>query len=190
MSVHTLISFYIIQKSQTYVTWLAIFVLYFPISYTKLIISSSIAWATWSLPIKPRSFILFFVMRVTTLVSVPKPAPSSFKLLAQIISQFLEFNFLSEYEFWGGDFIRYYFPDFLWGYALTSALYIIYPPREQRKNFWVPLCAFFVGFCYEVGQWKKIFLGTGDFADVLIYLYAAFAAYKIHLIYYKRRKKQ
>ena len=103
---------------------------------------------------------------------------------------FPDFISLSEFEFWGGDFVRYYFPDFLWEYALTSALYAIYPPCDRRKNLFVPLCAFFVGFYYEIGQKAKIFLGTGDFIDVLIYLCAAFAAYKIHLIYYKRRKNQ
>ena len=59
---------------------------------------SRILCATCSLLISSRLSSEFFVISVTILVSVPKPAPALFKLLAQIMSQCLLSSFFREFS--------------------------------------------------------------------------------------------
>lgn len=82
-------------------------------------------------------------------------------------------------SFLGDTWLRYYFPDFLWGYALTMGLYILYPPRSGKRSIGPATAAALTGMAYELLQLAGVFSGTGDVLDVLLYLYAAFAAYKI-----------
>lgn len=90
---------------------------------------------------------------------------------------------LATATFWGCDFVRFYFADFLWGYALTLALISVY-----LRGYGVIVAVAAVGWTYEVLQRWGVVSGTGDIADVFLYLLAAIAAYgNIQIL--KRRGK-
>lgn len=94
----------------------------------------------------------------------------------------------SQVYFFGDGFVRFYLTDFLWGYAFASALYAVYPPIGTKKDLVPFLLTATVGVTYEVLQGESVLSGTGDVADGVLYLLAAFAAYKIILSKTKRRK--
>ena len=86
--------------------------------------------------------------------------------------------------------IRYYFPDFLWGYSLCSALLAVYPQSNFRYLCPFPWISFGAGLAFETAQFLRLIPGTGDPVDILLYLSAAFVAYGNITHYAKRRKKQ
>ena len=64
-------------------------------------------------------------------------------------------------------FIRYYLPDGLWAYAFTSCILIIW--SRKLNALWLSILAI-VFILFECGQAIKIFPGTADIRDVLVYL--------------------
>lgn len=104
---------------------------------------------------------------------------------------FLAAGALADVSFIGDTFFRYYAPDFLWGYALTMMLYVVFSPLKQGMlavaPFWI---GFGVGTVYELLQFVSVFPGTGDIWDVFFYLCAALVAYIEIKFYIKRRKKK
>ncbi len=69
-------------------------------------------------------------------------------------------------------FLMYYLPDFLWGFSLSCGLTAIFNPSLKG----IILCsftAFMCGTIWEILQYSHILSGTGDFADILMYLAAS-----------------
>ena len=95
----------------------------------------------------------------------------------------------SNYTFWGSTLIRYYLPDFLWGYSLTAILYSIYPPNRKLFDIVPILLASFTGIFFEGMQTLEVFSGVGDMIDVLFYILATVVAYIIILNFGRRNKK-
>ena len=87
-------------------------------------------------------------------------------------------------DFFASTFLRNYFCDFIWCYALTSSLSLIFP--QKKASFLCPIIAFSVGLLYEISQQWGLFPGTGDCADVFTYLLAATAAH-YRILFYQRR---
>ena len=72
---------------------------------------------------------------------------------------------------YGCSFFRYYFPDFLWGFAFYCGLCVIWQPRTA--GCW--LCAggaFACGLVWEMLQYTGVLRGTGDVQDIIMYLFA------------------
>ena len=78
------------------------------------------------------------------------------------------------------NFLRYYFVDALWAYALTMALTL---PIGER---WAAGAAAGFGLFWEVMQGLNWVSGTADVADVLMYLSASVLAALINT-HFKRR---
>lgn len=70
-----------------------------------------------------------------------------------------------------GDFIRYYLPDYLWGYALCCQAAALFDVLRIKKDGAYILCAA-VGIAWEVLQWSGVVSGTGDCVDCIMYLTA------------------
>ena len=70
------------------------------------------------------------------------------------------------------DFVKFYFPDFLWGFSLCLALYAIYTPSKTGELF-CSLIVFLIGIFWELMQYLNIVSGTGDIYDILMYFLAS-----------------
>ena len=82
------------------------------------------------------------------------------------------------------DFLKYYFPDYLWALSLTSALHMIFSPKKSESWF-CSLTTLLLGCAYELLQFFNLISGTGDFVDVLLYLFGGFT---INAIAIKKEK--
>lgn len=71
------------------------------------------------------------------------------------------------------DFLKYYFPDFLWALALGSGLYAICNPSKE-EGLLCGCSTFFCGCLWELLQYFRIVSGTGDVLDIMMYLFASF----------------
>ncbi|MBQ3075845.1 MAG: hypothetical protein IJC26_07235 [Clostridia bacterium] len=89
-----------------------------------------------------------------------------------------------------GTLLRYYFPDFLWAYSLCCSFMTLYPQKEFRIFCPIPWVTFGTGLAFEAAQFFHLVHGTGDIADTLLYLSAAFAAYGIIIQHQNKEKKQ
>lgn len=65
------------------------------------------------------------------------------------------------------DFIKYYFPDFLWAFSLFCGLNAIFNSHEKTRTN--AIIVLFLGIGWEIGQHFEIFTGTGDLLDILTY---------------------
>lgn len=68
-------------------------------------------------------------------------------------------------------FIRYYLPDYLWGFSLCSIFFAIYSP-DILKEVFIAISIFAYGLIWELMQFYKVVSGTGDLVDVFMYLLA------------------
>ena len=71
------------------------------------------------------------------------------------------------------EFLKFHFPDLLWGFSLGCVLFAIYNPRKKGSL----LCGcitFFCGCLWEMLQYFHVVGGTGDFLDTIMYLFASF----------------
>lgn len=66
------------------------------------------------------------------------------------------------------DFLRYYFPDFLWGLSLACGLQAIAYPKKKDMMA-VGIIAILCGFLWEVLQYVGLVRGTGDIIDCISY---------------------
>ena len=76
-------------------------------------------------------------------------------------------------------FLKYYFPDFLWGFSLACGFVAIYNPKKQG----VYLCgaiSFTLGCVWEALQAFSVVSGTGDFFDIMMYLISSIACIMIN----------
>jgi len=101
-----------------------------------------------------------------------------------IVSRLFDFAFVSEIRFLLSPcdipFIKYYFADFLWGFAFCCGLFLIFEPKGKL----LLLCGaggIIFGAVWELLQWMEIAGGTGDIWDIIMYLLAATAAILINL---------
>ena len=80
----------------------------------------------------------------------------------------------------GCDFLRFYFPDFLWAFALSCGLQTVFMPQKWG----VAACgtaAFACGVIWEGLQKTGAVSGTGDWLDVLMYFLAGVASILINI---------
>jgi hypothetical protein len=63
--------------------------------------------------------------------------------------------------------IRSYIPDGLWAYAFASAMLIIW--QRELNLFWL-LLVLICGLFFEWMQFNDIVSGTGDLADIFVYI--------------------
>ena len=76
-------------------------------------------------------------------------------------------------------FLKFYFPDFLWGFSLCCALHAIFTPGLKGSI----LCCFAAVLCgavWEGLQFCSLFSGTGDWWDVVMYFFAGICCLFIH----------
>lgn len=80
--------------------------------------------------------------------------------------------------------MRYYLPDFLWAFSLSCGLHLIFLPRRYG-SMGCTLTVFGCGLGYECLQWGGVISGTGDAADILLYLLAGLS---VNIIYFVAKK--
>lgn len=86
------------------------------------------------------------------------------------------------------DFIKFYFPDFLWGFSLNCGLVAIYLPGF-KGNVVCGCVAFFCGCIWEALQYIGVVNGTGDIVDITMYLLASIFNIIINLKETRRNEK-
>lgn len=69
------------------------------------------------------------------------------------------------------DFLKFYLPDYLWGFSLCCGLHAIYTPERNGSVICTGI-AILCGCAWEWMQYEEIVSGTGDICDVLMYLLA------------------
>ena len=85
------------------------------------------------------------------------------------------------------DFIKYYLIDFLWASSLATALSTLFD--SKRCIFLTALFVFLLGFVWELLQFFNIISGTGDIADIFMYLTAGLTAVIINFPKIKGEQK-
>lgn len=80
----------------------------------------------------------------------------------------LSTNLIYEYETTSLNFIKYYFPDFLWSFSLYCALSII--SNTNKMLLINGFIVFVIGVSWEFCQKAGIVPGTGDCIDIIMYL--------------------
>ena len=78
------------------------------------------------------------------------------------------------------DFLKYYFPDFLWGFSLYCGLFAIHMPSANGSVI-CGAAVFLCGCLWEAGQYWGIIGGTSDLIDVVMYLTAGLAGILLNL---------
>lgn len=86
------------------------------------------------------------------------------------------------------DFIKYYLVDYLWGLSLNCGLHIIFFPN-MKKSVVLTIVTFIFGTVYEGLQKFDIISGTGDIADIILYLLAGLTVNLINFILIKKEEK-
>ena len=85
------------------------------------------------------------------------------------------------------DFLKFYVPDFLWGFSLCFGLFLIFEPK-LKGTFLCCITSFLYGTLWEILQMVGKLSGTGDYVDILMYLMASMLAATIYLM--RRRKNE
>ena len=93
---------------------------------------------------------------------------------------------LSQFSFTGDTVVRYFFPDYLWCYALCFSLFRLHLPATGKAVL-ISISAFVFGTVWEIMQWVNCVPGTGDILDCVAYGAGALTALCIYLLN-KRRK--
>ena len=90
--------------------------------------------------------------------------------ISKIISSVIEFKWITNtFSCFDNVFVKYYLPDFLWGFSLCCAIQLILNPKNKKSMICCSMVAFLCGLVYEIIQWVGIVGGTGDIIDVLFY---------------------
>ncbi len=76
---------------------------------------------------------------------------------------------------YGSNFLKFYFPDFLWAISLCFGLYAIYLPTI-KTSIMLSVIVFVYGVIWEILQAVEVLGGTGDIVDVIMYLLACLLA--------------
>ena len=84
-------------------------------------------------------------------------------------------------ENWLSAFLSWYFPDFLWAFSLSCALFAIYLPKGKVAVMLSGIsCAW--GILWECLQRVHIVSGTADLWDVVLYIMAVISAFMINIL--------
>ena len=67
---------------------------------------------------------------------------------------------------------KFYTPDFLWAFALGCGLIAICAPKK-RGILLCSLLAFLCGVAWELLQYMRVFSGTSDICDIIMYALAS-----------------
>ena len=106
--------------------------------------------------------------------------------IAELVENVIDLSKLrSKMRFLGNDFIKYYLVDYLWALSLCSGLHIIFKPSIKNSIIAV-VTVFLYGATYEILQFSNIISGTGDIADIILYLLAALTVNLINLFLIKK----
>lgn len=73
------------------------------------------------------------------------------------------------FEIFSCDFLKYYFPDFLWAFSL-SCLLEAFCARTVKGTVICCFTAIACGSIWEALQWFRLLSGTGDCLDIIMYL--------------------
>lgn len=103
-------------------------------------------------------FILYLLFRENTLIS---------RLFAQMTALS---HIRSYFEMFSCDFLKYYFPDFLWAFSLSCLLEALCA-RTVKGTVICCFTAIACGSIWEILQWLCILNGTGDCLDIIMYLF-------------------
>lgn len=105
--------------------------------------------------------------------------------VSEIINSIINLKSARNYfKFIENDFLKYYFPDFLWAVSFSCCLHIIFNPKICGSIICTIVIAF-IGIVFETLQFLKIINGTGDVLDVCLYILGGF---KVNMITLKRGK--
>ncbi len=86
-----------------------------------------------------------------------------------------------------GNFIKFYFPDYLWGVAFASGLHTLFLPT-LRNSIRCSAVVFICGTVYEFLQYCALVPGTGDLIDVILYLLSGTTVSSI--VFFRRKKDE
>lgn len=101
---------------------------------------------------------------------------------------FIDLNFLRKtFKPLECDFIKYYLIDYLWALSMISGLNTLF--TTQKETLRICLFVFSLGSIWEILQFLNILSGTGDIADVFMYLAAVITAVIINFLITKENKK-
>ncbi|MBE6825017.1 MAG: hypothetical protein E7513_06695 [Ruminococcaceae bacterium] len=78
------------------------------------------------------------------------------------------------------DFLKYYLPDFLWGFSLCCGLIAIFEPKTKGL-IGCAIVAFICGASWETLQFYNITTGVGDYKDIVMYLLAVIISVTINI---------
>ena len=85
-------------------------------------------------------------------------------------------------------FLKFYFPDFLWGFSLCCGLLAIYIPAKKGCLICVGT-AISCGCTWELLQYLGLVRGTGDLHDMLMYLLAGVLCIIINIVRSRKYEK-
>ncbi len=80
-------------------------------------------------------------------------------------------------------YFTYYLADFLWALSLSCGLHAIFLPKK-RGSLYCTITVFLLGSSYELLQHLDVISGTGDIADIMLYVLGSGA---VNIIYFTRR---
>lgn len=73
---------------------------------------------------------------------------------------------------YANDLLKFYLPDFLWGFSLGCGFIAINKPKFGGVVA-CSFCSFLCGFVWELLQYFHIIKGTGDILDIIMYFLAS-----------------
>lgn len=91
----------------------------------------------------------------------------------------------SSFKFLENDFLKFYFPDYLWAVSFSCCLHIIFKPKIVGSIICTAVISLF-GIVFELLQLIGIINGTGDIFDVCLYILGCFT---VNIITLKRGEK-
>ncbi len=110
--------------------------------------------------------------------------------ISKIFENYIDFSYLRHCaRAWESNFLKYYFPDFLWALSLDCWMHIIVSPKNRGSLACSAVSGGF-GTFYEVLQYTDVVAGTFDFLDIAMYLSATalVSVYYYTLINQKKEK--
>ena len=103
--------------------------------------------------------------------------------ISKLILSYIEFQFYKyKIPVLNNNFIKFYFPDYLWAFSLSCGLHLIFKPKQLNTAYCTILVSI-IGLMYELLQWVNFINGTGDFIDIIFYTLAGFT---VNIINFKK----
>ena len=103
--------------------------------------------------------------------------------VSQIILSFADLSKIKDAVGWAEcEFVKYYFPDYLWAFSLDCGVLFILNPTSRRATISCSALTILFGSLYEILQGVNVIKGTGDIIDVVMYFLAVLIIY----LFYKK----